>query len=77
MLLFLTSHSKGAPGPVLEVKAFAGLLVCVGFFPRFERAKHVWAAKQMLEEGTNENHLEVTLSGRVCAPSTETTELIY
>lgn len=77
MLLFLTSHSKGALGPVLEVKAFAGLLVCVGFFPRFERAKHVWAAKQMLEEGTNENHLEVTLTGRVCAPSTETTELIY
>lgn len=67
MLLSPSSCSKGAPGLVLKVKAFAGLGMGVIFLPRFVRAKHVWATEQMLEEGTNEKHLEVTHTGRVCA----------
>lgn len=51
-------------------------LACVGFSPRCGRTKHVWAARQMLEEGTNENHLEVTLTEGHVLP-TQTRELIY
>lgn len=48
-------------GPLWWQKRSQGF-VRVGFSPVFGRTKHVWAARQMLEEGANENHLEVTLT---------------